>query len=315
MTPEERFWRRLQRLAGDLQPELNRALILSLSRLRKALPEAELIRLLETGDVLEVLGLLNATLLDDAFAPLVIALTKGTRASLQSGVATVQSALPRTAAQFTITPNAPRVVTSTGALTQKVVKAMQADVRATLLQIIERSVRDGVNPRVVARDLRASLGLSAAQERQVQNFRRALETGDTAKALGYERRDRRFDAKVRKGDLTPAEIEKMTDRYRERRVALNAEAVTRTAALDSQRAAQRLAWDEAIADGIVREKDLRRRWVTILDGRERQTHNAMNGTVVGFDEPFDVPGVGPQVEPGESEWNCRCTAWVFTARD
>jgi hypothetical protein len=205
----------------------------------------------------------------------------------------------------------PRVIDAVRALDDKVTAALKADVREMVRGAVERGLVEGVNPRTSARSIRQAVGLGPTQEQQVRNFRRALETGDVAKALGYEKRDRRFDARIRRGELTPAQIDQMVDIYRKRRIALNAESVARTAALDSVKGAQRLSWDSAIARGIVDRDRLRKQWVTTLDGRERPLHHRLNGTVVGYDETFPTG----DIVPGQSEWNCRCIARYFLARE
>jgi hypothetical protein len=62
-----------------------------------------------------------------------------------------------------------------------------------------------VNPRTIARALRRDriIGLAANQEQWVQNYARAVaEAHLRSDALGYELRDRRFDAAVVKARRT-----------------------------------------------------------------------------------------------------------------
>lgn len=54
-------------------------------------------------------------------------------------------------------------------------------------------------------------------------------------------------------------------------------------------------------------------WITTLDGRERDSHRALNGTWIKYGEKFDVgghPADGPldPALPPEEAVNCRCTA-------
>lgn len=309
MSPAERtLWRQLQRLASQQQPDLARALLQGYAVIRAALSDAQLVALIAAGDTFGALRLLDDALLDRAFGPYRAAIFSTTT----SGVVTYARTVPNVQ-RLGITFNVlnPQAVEVVRTLNAKLVGTLKEDVRETVRQAIARDVLDGVNPRVTARRVRAAIGLGPAQEQQVANFRAALERGDTAKAFTYARRDKRFDRTITKGELTPAQIDKMTDTYRKRRIALNAEANTRTAALDAMRQSQKLAWDEAVASGAVRAQDLRRRWVTNIDGRERRTHATMNRVVVLYEEPFDVPGEGAQLIPGALSWGCRCSQWIY----
>jgi hypothetical protein len=84
--------------------------------------------------------------------------------------------------------------------------------------------------------------------------------------------------------------------------AFNAETNARTAALDAQRSAQRLVWEEAIESGAVARGDVTKTWRGVKDERERPEHLAMEGETVQFDQPFS----NGEMIPGESTYNCRC---------
>jgi hypothetical protein len=52
-------------------------------------------------------------------------------------------------------------------------------------------------------------------------------------------------------------------------------------------------------------------WSTVIDGRERPTHNAANGQTVASDAPFTVGGAhgmypGDPILPPSESINCRC---------
>ena len=69
------------------------------------------------------------------------------------------------------------------------------------------------------------------------------------------------------------------------------------------------------ASGIIEEKE----WISTIDGRERESHNALNGKKVGIDSKFilevganagasaDHPGA---FEIAEEDIQCRCTHWA-----
>lgn len=72
-------------------------------------------------------------------------------------------------------------------------------------------------------------------------------------------------------------------------------------------------YSQAVASG---KKN--KRWRTILDGRERKTHNVSDGQVVGIDEPFEV-GKSKMMFPRDTSLGadvseiagCRCSAEYF----
>ena len=77
-------------------------------------------------------------------------------------------------------------------------------------------------------------------------------------------------------------------------IAFNAETHARSAALDINRLAQRMSWEDAAAQGIVDRTRLMRMRIGVNDSRERPEHVAINNEVVAFDEPYSngemVPG-------------------------
>lgn len=308
---ERRLFAAFRRVTGSLQPAMQRAYLRAWELVRAALTPGEVERLLASGSPDTVV---RALLTDEVLARAFAEVTAQIQLDLGKGAAFEAARMPPRlrnviSAEAGIGFNVlnPRVIDAVRTVQMKHVASAQQDARHVIQAFVEDGLRDGVNPRTIARRVRGVVGLGPTQWQEVRNFRRALETGDVAKALGYVRRDRRFDASIRKGDLTPAQIDTMVEAYTKRRIALNAETAARTSTLDSLRRGQRFAWEESIALGAVDRSDLRQRWVTTLDGRERPEHRALNGTVVGYDQAFPN---GESV-PGESTYNCRCLAAVF----
>ena len=115
---------------------------------------------------------------------------------------------------------------------------------------------------------------------------------------------------VSKG-LTEAQITKMTDAYRRRMIAFNAETNARTATLDALKLGQELSWRDAMDKGIIPEGYvLMKQWKGVMDDREREEHIAMEGETVPFDQAYS----NGETVPGESTYNCRCISIVFTAK-
>jgi hypothetical protein len=109
--------------------------------------------------------------------------------------------------------------------------------------------------------------------------------------------------------LKAERIDKMVEAYRRRRINQNATINARQAAVDAQKLANRLAWQDAVAMGAVDAGSLYRVWRGVMDDRERPTHVAMEGDTV----PFDSPHSNGQMIPGEGEFGCRCVD-IYTVR-
>jgi hypothetical protein len=312
MTAVERaFVARLRRRASGIAPDLARRELAAYELIRQSLNEAELVRAIESGQLDRLIfELLSDERLDPSLVRLRtridLALVEATRSEVLHG-------LPAIVRPQVFGILNPLVIEAAHRLDSRVVGGLKDEVRETVRQAATEGLREGLGPRTVARRMRESIGLAPNHEAALRNFRRALEQGDTAKALGYKLRDRRFDGTVQRGALTREQIDRMTAAYRRRWIAHNAETHARTLALDAQKLGQRLSWEDAIRRGVVSRDALTRTWIAVGgphgDGRNRPEHLALHGTKVGFDEPFP----NGELTPGDSTYNCRCLARVTMA--
>ena len=179
----------------------------------------------------------------------------------------------------------------------------------------------GVNPVETARNFRNTLGLTEKQEQSVRNYKGYLENLDR-QALQRELRDKRHDSVISRAiadqkPLTPEQIEKMTNRYREKYIKYRAETIARTEALRAVSIGNRAALDQMINNADVDTEKLRRFWHYTGDSRTRQAHRdipGMNKEGRRLDEPFQTP-LGPLMfprDPSGSSANtvqCRCVEY------
>lgn len=285
--------------------------------IRESLTEAQLARIIASGQIDELFrAALTDAVLDRAFLPV----RERIRSNTMTSVKYFARELPKAgkvdgtlAVAFDVLN--PDVITAVRALDTKVVQTLQSDIRETVRAYVENGLRDGVNPRTVARDLRDVIGLAPNQERAVANFRAMLESSDRT-ALSRSLRNKRYDRTLDKAfgsdgeGLSSDHIDKMVDAYRKRAIAKNAETNARTASLDSQKLGQRLSWQDAVDKGIVDGDRLYKTWIGVMDDRERPEHVAMEGETVPFDSPFS----NGEMIPGDSTYNCRCIPAYFQAR-
>lgn len=186
----------------------------------------------------------------------------------------------------------------------------------------------GRNPRSVALELVGRIvdgkrqggivGLTSQQAGYVLNARRQLEELDAGyftRAL----RDRRFDKLVKRAiddekPLSRADIDRITGRYADRLLNHRGEVIARTEMIAALHAGQYEGMRQLIDTGKVRADQVTKVWSATPDGRTRDTHLAMNGQAVKFNQPFTSPS-GAQLRyphdeslgaPSDEIIQCRC---------
>lgn len=206
----------------------------------------------------------------------------------------------------------------------QLIRDLTQEQRDLIRQALIAGARSGANPLAIAREFRDSLGLTAAQEEVVQNYRRQLEGGDLVAALERElssgASDKTIGAAMRAGKpLTPAQVDLAVNRYRDNFVTLRSQTIART---ETQRVAHQGSQElyrQAIDRGDLETEQIVRTWVhspRASAKNAREFHASMHGQTRGWDEPF-VSGRGvllrypgdPDAGPEETI-GCRCTVTV-----
>jgi hypothetical protein len=317
-TPTEHaILTRLRAKVGQLTPAMLRALLKAYAILEAAMGEHDVARLIATGGADAVLReVLTDPVLTRAFQAVQLELTAEVADGVRYYAATQLPHAGKVDGTLAVHFNVldPNVITAIRTLDTAVIQGLKDEVRETTRAFVEQGLRRGVNPRSIARNLRGVIGLGPSQMQQVENFRAALEGRDGRSVKDYTARDKRFDRTITRmakegKSLSPAQVDKMVEVYRQRRVAINAEANARTATLNALKAGQRLSWEQAAEQGIVDRARMRKTWVGVLDARERDAHVAMEGQTV----PFDALFTNGEMIPGDSTYNCRCIARYFQA--
>lgn len=312
MSPaERRFLVRLNQRAAALSPELRDALLAAFRALIAQMKPADLARLIERGDIEGAVRLaLSDDIMQRAFYPVRERIRQGTLANARSALRHVPIRAVSRDIIVAFDPELnPFVREAIGKLQSGAIQYTTGQVRDAFRTAITNGLEAGINPRQVASGLKNVVGLTGHQERIIGNFHRAIRDGDYAKALSYELRDKRFDPTLRRllregKVLSPTQLDEMGNAYRRKFVARNAETMARTAALESQRVGQQMAWREAAASGALGGARVIAVWVATLDARVREEHAAMHHAEREIDGVYRT---GESV-PGEaSPWNCRCT--------
>lgn len=191
------------------------------------------------------------------------------------------------------------------------------DQREVIRAALEQGLRDGVNPRTIALDIIGRVdpltgrrtggivGLTQGQKRAARRAADELRNGDYAAYLRRARRDRRFDAAVKRamrtGDPIPSStVDRIIGRYRDRLLQLRGETIARTEALNALRAGRHEGFVQLLDSGAVRSEQVTRVWDATGDARTREDHAAMEGQEVqGMDQPFTAPDGSQMMYPGD----------------
>ena len=332
-TQELAYIVRLQRRAADTAPDLAAAQLRAFELIRSALPESQVARAIQDGTMNR---LIDEVLDDMTGGPFAALRARLYRATIDAGESEAGH-LPTRFRVGVFDRLSPQVVDAARRLGSRSLEVLATETRETVREHVRLGIEAGKNPRVIARELKSVIGLAPNQVRAVANFRAQLETGDRA-ALdrmlgrgvlrqpngeiirrgahaggeGLSGRDLGIlDRKLGTDPLTPEQIQRMTTAYEKRMLAWNAESHARTMALDANKQAARLAWEDAVAKGVVPRTALRKVWVAVLDDRTRDEHRELSGTEVGFDEAFP----NGEVTPGDDSWNCRCVARIIVRQE
>jgi hypothetical protein len=189
---------------------------------------------------------------------------------------------------------------------------LRTEAHAGIVAAVADGTVNGINPRDVARGLRDVVGLGRTQAVWVSNLRRELETGDFAGAL--ERKllkgpiRQTVAARARSGKpLTAREIDRVVAGYAEKWVNWHAETIGRTLSLDLLRTGTVARARAARDAGIYGDRRITKRWVTRVDGRERDAHRELNGATIDLDARWLDAGVLRDVPGG---YNCRCAVVI-----
>lgn len=197
------------------------------------------------------------------------------------------------------------------------VREITVEQQNVLRNVVADGVRAGKNPRVVARDLRASIGLTEVQERHVSSYRRALETGDYSNALSRELRDARSDKALRRAledgtAIDPKRIDKMVERYRKNWIGYRSEVIARTEGLRAVHEGTEELFRQSIDASQLEGMVVVRQWNALRDKATRSSHRKMHGQKRALGAKFrtgdgyDIAYPGDPNAPAKEIIQCRC---------
>jgi len=323
---------RVEQLLDQWEPEIRNAFLDAIDDVRSNVTFKVIVEKLERGDID---GAISALQLDpEAFADFEDALFQAYVDGGRSEVENLPKLRDRDGNRVIFRFGA-RDLMAEGELRRhgaEMVTRITDDMKATARARMVEGLRSGQNPRTTALDVigrinRATgkreggiLGLTVPQERFVASARQELLSGDPAALRNYlarARRDRRFDAAVRKAiaDEKPVPTDlasRAVGRYADRLLQLRGEMVARTETLTVLAKARDDAIRQQINAGKIDALDVTKTWRSAGDDRVRHTHRALNGKTVNIDGRFQSPSGAFLAYPGDpsaptSETvGCRC---------
>lgn len=314
----------LERIFGELEPRTRRrireAFGQSIEELRQQFSLNEIADMIEQSGLPGIEGLLTAETARQAMQPVGQAYQDGLiEAGRERGEQISGNVRgPNGVIRFTFDPGHPETADRLREGRLRLIRETSDDQEQVVRNAVADSLERGENPRTAARAFRDSIGLTERQQRAVQNFRRMLEQGEHG-ALDRELRDRRFDPTVRRAvegetTLSREQIDRMTERYRERMIRHRSEVIARTESLRALQEGREAARQQMIDDGQLDPEQVRRFWINARDARVRENHRIIpqtNSEGVGANEAFDAP-LGPLRFPRdprglpEQTIQCRC---------
>ncbi|MBZ9600751.1 phage minor head protein [Phyllobacterium chamaecytisi] len=329
LSAREKF----EQLIADYEPLLRNAFLESIRDIKSNIQIVRIIERLERNDIA---GAIEALYLDPAaFRPLDRAIAQAFEGGGVSTVTNLPTVREPSGAKLIVRFDVRNYRAeawlrdhSAGLITDII-----ADQRVGLRNFLTDGLEAGRGPRAVALDIAGRLnratgvreggiiGLTSTQTKYVATARGELLSNDPEQLRHYltrNRRDKRFDATVRKaistGKAIPvATVDRMTtQQYANRLLLLRGETISRTETMGAFNASQMEAYQQLIDSGAIAESAIQRVWHTAGDGRVRDTHQGMNGQTVGFRTPFQSPN-GPLLQypgdpraPASEIINCRC---------
>lgn len=331
-------------MAKRLPPDIQRALEQIEPQLRDAFIEA-VQRITDNVELGRIEALIREGRIDDALRALNInptlfsGLHEAERAGLVAGGNLVLSGLkirdPFTGSRVVLgfDGRALRAEQWAAQASSRLITEIVDDQMQMAREVIRAGIEAGRNPRQVALDLVGRIdrvtgkrsggfiGLTSQQAQWVMNAEKQLRDLD-AGYFSRGRRDKRYDRLVMRAikdgkPLAEADIRQITQRYRDRLLNLRGETIARTEALNALRAGRHEGYQQLIDSGNVRADQVTVTWSATMDGRTRDSHQALNGQKIRFGQMFTSPLTGARMEypgdtthsaPPEETIQCRCYA-------
>lgn len=325
----------LSQIATQQERALLRTFTQTIQSVKDQATIAEIVRLLEVGNVDGVIELLQ---LDEAtFQPIEEQIRTAYRTGGLTGAEQV-GPIPTNVGTLVMRFNMrnPRAEEWLRNLSSRLVTEIFDDQRTMVRERLTDNLARGVNPRQAALDLvgrvdpqtrnrvGGAIGLTSRQAQWVSSARQELENLDP-NYLTRALRDKRLDAAFRRAmeedrPLPQRQVDAAVSRLQARTLQYRGRVIARTESINSLRAGQYESILQAVERGEVESRDVTKAWDSSSDARTRLDHLQMEQTYMANPIPVDQAFIAPDGSrlrfPGDTALGatgkqtvqCRCKA-------
>ncbi|TRC78515.1 head morphogenesis protein [Mesorhizobium sp. WSM4310] len=330
LTPRQRF----DILVSQFEPAVRQAFIEAIEDITSNIVLRRIVERLERGDIN---GAISAMNLDEAaFRPL----DEAIRAAFNGGGVATVDAMPALR-----DPSGHRIVVRWDARnlaaeqwlqthSARLVTGIVSDQKIAIRSALETGLARGDNPiktavavvgrvsTVTGRREGGLIGLTTVQGEYVARARQELLSGEPDQLRNYlarGRRDKRFDktvvAAIEAGKPVPAAmVDRITGRYADGLLKLRADTIGLHETFAALGASKDIAFRQQIEKGSLGADAVTKGWKHTPQKHGREQHEAMQGQMVPFDQPFTAPdGTAIQYPhapgvPTRHTLGCKCFA-------
>lgn len=318
--PADPDYQWLHDIADSAAPEIRKAFLDAIARIRGTIQEAKLRAALESGNIDEVMQVLGLDRDLSVIEPYLMKPLTDIVSETGSAAGDATPALAERGGSLAmrfdmVNPNTIQAVRTYGF---NLIRQISDDTRDGIRSIVAHAMEYGGHPYEQARQIRQLIGLTESQADAVSNFRHLLETRDR-EALTRALRDKRFDGTLRRAlgenptaDLSQDQIDRVVQRYGERMLNARAENIARTETINAARLGTQNAWVQATENGWLDRAKVRQGWMVTPDDRLCMWCAAvplLNPSGVPLGQSFETP-LGP-VDGPTLHPQCRCILYLM----
>jgi len=277
-APGDQWWRALHRVADGLEPDVRLAFLRAVRMVQAKLDIVNLEDALSRGQ------LSHAAFWDALQSELDSSMRSPIREALMGGAEIADRRLPSGTMRFDLTN--PAAVRAVDTHVAQLVQEITDESRTAIQDLVRESLQGSYDVHQLARQVRGSIGLTSRYAVAVERYRANLVEQGMAEGKAADR----------------------AQSYADRLLRARAESIARTEVIRATSAGQQAVWGDAQAEGLL-PVDAQRIWIVTPDDRLCEICAAMEGQVVGLNEPFQSDDVGavdyPPAHPA-----CRCAVGI-----
>jgi len=288
--PRSQEWQLVHAAADSVEGKLRQAYLTAVGDMTADLNITNMSRAIWDRSLTAAINLVPMNILEEDLTDASLDLLRD--AMRQAGQGSIEL-LPGYVAGYNFDMLNPRAVDWLSVNSASLVTGVTDNTVEALRYILRRSFVDGIPPREAAVFIKKVVGLLPGHATAVYNYRQEL----VAQGLG------------------PWRTEMLVDKYADRLLAFRAEMIARTETIRAASMGQQEGWRQAVDDGLLDEKRVRREWIVTPDDRLSKHRCApMRGQQRGLEEEF-VTGLGNKVLTPPAGPNCRCAVGLVFLKD